>query len=121
MNVGSVKPIVNVSVNFLQDQRSWIFYPTEILCYISSDNKNYQLISSQKIDAEKASEETAIKTHQFDLKNKNAQYVKIVAKKLGKLPKWHLGSPLNGRSWIFVDEISVQANSMRSPVETQSE
>ncbi len=121
VNLGSVKPIDNVSVNFLQDQRSWIFYPTEILCYISSDNKNYQLISSQKIDAAKASEETAIKTHQFDLKNKNAQYVKIVAKKLGKLPKWHLGSPLNGRSWIFVDEISVQANSMRSPVESQSD
>jgi predicted alpha-1,2-mannosidase len=107
VNLGTEKPVSSMSVNFLQDQRSWIFYPTEVYCYTSTDNQNYQLISSQKIDASKASEETNIKTIQFDLKGKNVQYVKIVAKKMGKLPKWHLGYPFDGRSWIFVDEISV--------------
>ena len=28
--------------------------------------------------------------------------------KLGKLPKWHLGHPHDGRSWIFVDEIRIR-------------
>lgn len=110
VNLGSEKKVSNVSVNFLQDQRAWIFYPTEVLVYVSNDNKKYQLVSSQKIDASKASEETLIKTIQFDLKNRNVQYVKLVAKKMGKLPKWHLGYPFDGRSWIFVDEISVQSS-----------
>src|SRR5690606_13624185 len=81
VNIGELESVQNVSVNFLQNQNAWIFYPTEVLCYISSDNKNYQLVSNQKIDASKPSDENSIKTVQFNLKNKNAQYVKIVAKK----------------------------------------
>ena len=38
----------------------------------------------------------------------NARYVKIIAKKLGELPEWHLGYPMDGRSWIFADEISIK-------------
>jgi hypothetical protein len=119
MNLGVEKSVSNVSVNFLRDQRSWIFYPTEVLCYTSTDNQNYQLVSSQKIDATKRSEETTIKTILFDLKNTNVQYVKIVAKKMGKLPKWHLGYPFDGRSWIFVDEIGVKVGSIQSAVGSQ--
>lgn len=109
VNLGSEKAVSNVSVNFLQDQRSWIFYPTEVLCYVSSDNQNYQLIESEKINSTKVSDENHIKTIQFNLKNKKTQYIKLVAKKLGKLPKEHLGYAEDGRSWIFVDEISVKA------------
>lgn len=108
VNLGSEKTIDEVTINFLQDQKSWIFYPTEVLCYISMDNKNYKLASSQNIDASKASEQTDIKTIQFNLKEAQVQYVKIVAKKLGKLPKWHLGYFDDGRSWLFVDEITVK-------------
>lgn len=109
VNLGNEQSVSNVNVNFLQDQRSWIFYPTEVFCYTSTDNKNYQFLSSQKITATKKSEDTDIKSIQFDMKDKTVQYVKIVAKKLGKLPKWHLGYSNGGRSWIFVDEISVQS------------
>ena len=119
VNLGSEKALTNVSVNFLQDQRSWIFYPTEVLCYVSSDNVNYQLIESEKLDATKASEESHIKTIQFSLMNKKAQYVKLVAKKLGKLPKWHLGYADDGRSWIFVDEISIKVGSEMPEVDNQ--
>ena len=38
----------------------------------------------------------------------SARYIKIVAKNLGDLPKWHLGSPDNGKAWIFVDEIEIK-------------
>ncbi len=119
VNLGAENTVSNVNVNFLQDQRSWIFYPTEVFCYVSIDNQNYQLVSSQKIDATKASEETLIKTINFDLKGKNTQYVKIVAKKLGQLPKWHLGYPDDGRSWIFIDEISVETTKNNTDVDNQ--
>lgn len=44
----------------------------------------------------------------FKQPSKNYRYVKIIAKKLGKLPKWHLGYEHDGRSWIFVDEITIK-------------
>src|SRR5690606_22108825 len=47
VDLGEEKSIQSVHVNFLQDQDSWIFYPTEILCYISTDNKNFELIGKQ--------------------------------------------------------------------------
>src|SRR5690606_26205646 len=35
VNLGSLKDVKNVSLNFLQDQRSWIFYPSEVSCAVS--------------------------------------------------------------------------------------
>jgi hypothetical protein len=36
------------------------------------------------------------------------RYVKLIAKKLGELPTWHLGYPYDGRSWLFIDEIQIK-------------
>jgi len=36
------------------------------------------------------------------------RFVKIIAKKLGGLPEWHIGHPMDGKSWIFIDEISIK-------------
>ncbi len=108
VNLGELKPVQNVSVNFLQDQNSWVFYPTEVLCYVSTDNQNFRLLGSQKINAAKESDTADILTFSLDLKGQNVQYVKIIAKKMGKLPQWHLGYPHDGRSWIFVDEITIK-------------
>ncbi|MBO6631521.1 MAG: GH92 family glycosyl hydrolase, partial [Psychroserpens sp.] len=109
VDLGTLKSINEVKVNFLQDQRSWIFYPTQIECLVSSDGKNFNAIEKgiRTIDAVKPSEEVTIDTHQFLVFPKNIRYVKIIAKKLGELPEWHLGYPHDGRSWIFIDEISI--------------
>src|SRR5690606_112136 len=40
LNLGSSKEIKTVSVNFLQDQRSWIFYPSEVSCFVSENGKD---------------------------------------------------------------------------------
>lgn len=108
VDLGEAQPVQSVNLNFLQDQRSWIFYPSEVFCYISTDNQNYQFVGKQGMNALKRSEEKKIRTVTFDLKGKNAKYIKLVAKKMGKLPKWHSGSQEDGKSWIFVDEISIK-------------
>ena len=33
------------------------------------------------------------------------RYVKVIAKKVGPVPDWHIGSSHDGRTWIFIDEI----------------
>jgi hypothetical protein len=42
VDLGSQKKIKEVSVGFLQDQRSWIFYPTELTCLFSKDGKEFK-------------------------------------------------------------------------------
>lgn len=108
VDLGAVKPIETISVNFLQDQRSWIFFPTQVECYVSDSKDFYKNLPPQRIKAENPSEETEIKKITFNMKGYSARYIKIVAKNLGDLPKWHLGAPFNGKAWIFVDEIEIE-------------
>lgn len=109
LDLGSVKPFDTVTVNFLQDQRSWIFFPTEVECYVSDNpNRYYKNLPPQKIDTETPSEESEIKSIQFNMNGYSARYIKIKAKNLGDLPEWHLGHAYNGKAWIFVDEIEVK-------------
>lgn len=105
---GSKKPINTVSINFLIDQRSWIFYPTEVQLYLSENGNDFKLYQIQKLDAATPFSETEIKTVSFDISGKNSQYIKIVAKNFGDLPEWHLGAPFNGKAWLFVDEIELK-------------
>ena len=107
IDLGSKKAISSVKVNFLRDQGAWIFYPTEVQCFVSKDNKTFKALPVQKINASERNSDINIKTIEFILNNLAYKYVKIVAKKLGTLPEWHLGYPLDGKSWIFVDEISI--------------
>ncbi|MGB6268756.1 MAG: glycoside hydrolase family 92 protein, partial [Olleya sp.] len=98
-----------ITVNFLQDQRSWIFYPTEVLCYGSNNGVNFtQIDGIRKIETTIPSEESTIKEVYFKQVPKPYRYIKIIAKKLGKLPEWHLGYEHDGRSWLFVDEITIK-------------
>ena len=39
VDLGSIKEIKEVSINFLRDQRSWIFLPTQVDIYHSKDGK----------------------------------------------------------------------------------
>lgn len=105
VDLGSSKEIETVSVNFLQDQRSWIFYPSEVSCAVSENGKDFTELPIQKIEAGIPSEDAGIKTIQFEI-NKDIQFIKITAKNFGDLPKGHLG--FGGQAWLFVDEIEIK-------------
>jgi len=108
VDLGSEKSINSISVNFLKDQRSWIFFPTQVECLISNDNKNFKFIENYQFDKILPTDDIELKTVEFNLPNSNYRYVKIIAKKLGQLPEWHLGYEHDGRSWLFVDEITIK-------------
>ncbi|TDI79229.1 MAG: glycoside hydrolase family 92 protein [Bacteroidetes bacterium] len=109
VDLGKVKPIETVQVNFLQDQRSWIFLPTEVECYVSDNTLTfYKSLPKQLFASGIPSEETKIETVSFNMNNHSVRYIKIVAKNLGPVPKWHLGYPSNGKAWIFIDEIEIK-------------
>lgn len=108
VDLGRVKPIDSIKIGFLQDQRSWIFLPTAVECYVS-DNPNtfYKSLPPQYFNSQEPSQEISIQHAGFGMKGYSARYIKIVAKNLGPLPKWHLGYPHQGTAWIFADEIQI--------------
>ena len=107
VDLGKSKSISSVEVGFLRDQRSWIFLPTDVEIYHSVDGKRFKKIKDWKAPKPENTDEVIIENVKAN-QNIQARYVKVVAKKLGELPKWHLGYPHDGRSWIFVDEIQIR-------------
>ncbi|SEB38662.1 alpha-1,2-mannosidase, putative [Tenacibaculum sp. MAR_2009_124] len=108
VDLGEKKWIEYVQVNFLEDQRSWIFLPTEVEYLISSDGKSYTSLTKARLEATDENESTDIEELGYAFKGKEARYVKVIAKKLGTLPEWHLGYEHDGKSWLFVDEIQIK-------------
>ena len=106
--MGKEKWIERIQVNFLEDQRSWIFLPTEVEYLVSLDGINYKRVAHTKLNSIKQDDQVKVEEVAIHLKGKTARFVKIVAKKLGVLPKWHLGYKHEGRSWLFADEIQVK-------------
>jgi hypothetical protein len=108
VDLGRVKGMNSIEMNFLQDQKSWIFLPTEVELLISKNGQNFQSIHNQKLDAVTPLDKPEIFHFSHVFKLKEFRYVKVIAKKLGELPEWHLGHAHDGRSWIFIDEIEVK-------------
>ncbi len=105
---GKIRPFETVTVNFLQNQGSWIFFPTKVECWVAPGRTFYKNLPPQTIEAEVRSDTPEIKTITFHMNGYSSRYIKIIAKNLGDLPSWHLGAPHNGKSWIFIDEIEIK-------------
>lgn len=108
IDLGSMRTIAEVSVGFLQDQRSWIFFPTELLVEAGEKPESMTTIGSISIEADKADDESRTETFSLRANGQSARYIRVTARNLGDLPSWHLGAPSNGKAWIFVDEITIK-------------
>ncbi|WP_027392652.1 GH92 family glycosyl hydrolase [Aquimarina latercula] len=109
IDLGKTKEINKVSIGFLEDQRSWIFYPKKVVIWISENGKQWKLISKNEIEKEPTSNETAsIQIVEKKLTKQQVRYVKIQAKTVGNIPEWHIGSNHDGKAWIFADEIIIK-------------
>lgn len=109
VDLGSLKRVDSVSMNFLQDQRSWIFLPSTVDVLISDNGIDYHSLGEYNVYNTKKTEEVIIQNYLFKKPpNWDIRFVKLIAKKLGQLPEWHLGYKHDGRSWIFVDEITIK-------------
>jgi len=98
-----------ITVNFLEDQRYWIFLPIEVDCLVSSDGKNFRSLGKYNDLNTKEKEDVSVQNYVFKYPPSfKVRYIQVIAKKLGILPKWHLGYKHDGRSWLFVDEIQIK-------------
>jgi predicted alpha-1,2-mannosidase len=96
--------VQNVAVDFLHDQRSWIFLPREVEFLISSDGKNFTSVSVDKKNFDDHTGDPKIMPYTAVI-NKDITHLKIIARGLGICPEWHLGK--GNRAWMFADEIVI--------------
>jgi predicted alpha-1,2-mannosidase len=105
ITLNNEREIKKVATSFLQDQKPWIFFPTEYVISISSDGKNFTEVVKEKMTVGKDDEKASTKLWSH-LIGKRAKYIKVWAKNYGKIPEWHPGK--GGDAYIFIDEIEVQ-------------
>jgi len=106
VDLGKNTEIETIKTSFLRDQRSWIFLPTEVTVYGSSDGETFKKLKHHRFEKPVNTDDVKIETIELEHPG-TLRYVKLVAKKLGELPEWHLGYEHDGRSWIFIDEIQI--------------
>ncbi|MBL7765011.1 MAG: GH92 family glycosyl hydrolase [Chitinophagaceae bacterium] len=99
------KSISTMSANFLEDQRSWIFYPTDVSFYTSMDSLSWELVETIPTKKPSQHEENTISKFSTHFDPRTVRYIKVVATNFGKIPSWHPGA--GGDAFIFIDEIEV--------------
>ncbi|MBL4651587.1 MAG: GH92 family glycosyl hydrolase [Flavobacteriales bacterium] len=105
VDLGEIQDIQSISSGYIQDLRSWIVMPTEIVYSISEDGKKFNEVARIKQTYSSDSYEVKAIDYEHKLITK-ARYVKVNATYFGKLPEWHLGA--GGESYIFIDEIIIE-------------
>jgi hypothetical protein len=103
----SAKTVSKITVSCLQDERSWIFYPTEIKILISTDGINFSPAGSIKNSISPNKQGNV--THLFEIQLTQATAVKaiqFVAVNRKTCPTGHISA--GEKSWIFLDEVIVE-------------
>lgn len=106
INLLEIKQINKINIRFLQDIKSWIFFPTKVSLYISSDNASFTKIADIDSKLPDNDYKILIQNYTYSEKPIKAKYVKIVAKNYGKLPMWHLSA--GNDTWLFTDEVEIE-------------
>jgi hexosaminidase len=90
-----------ITLDVLQDKASWIYFPSEVEVYTSSDNLTYKIAAT----ATTAQIEQSAGHIMIKVFPSQTRYIRVVAKNKGNIP---IGQPGAGeKAWLFVDEIMV--------------
>ena len=107
LDLGSVKNVQNIRINFLKDVKSWIFLPVSVEIEVSQDGITYHSLNvnfnSDNSLKEEIKSETAVSQL---MKSEKIRYIHIKAKNTGICPAEHIGK--GSPAWLFADEIIVE-------------
>lgn len=108
--IGILNPRNNlkVSVGYLEEMKSWIFAPKEVVIEYSTDGKTFTS-QTVKVKGPDVNENKAPNKQmaRFELQaDKPIVMIRFTVKNYGPCPKWHLGD--GNPTWIFLDEVIVE-------------
>lgn len=106
IDLGQKETVHSVRCGFLQSTLSWIFYPTKVEVFLSTNGKKWKKAGETSGKISEKDTEMTTQNLSVEFKENNTRYIKLRAVSIGKCPSWHPGAGEN--SWIFMDEIEVQ-------------
>ena len=96
------RPLTRIGAGFLQDARAWIWMPTDVEFYVSSDGVDFSPAGS--LTCQVGTDDMNVQIWDAEVPvERSARYVKVIARNLGVIPAWHPGA--GGLPIIFVDEL----------------
>ncbi|MBN2279433.1 MAG: DUF4838 domain-containing protein [Candidatus Marinimicrobia bacterium] len=104
LDLGKITSGRTIKTNSLYDQNSWILHPKQVECLISKEGRNFATLGNIEVSGDQRDEER-IRSYIFQ-SGENFRYVKIRIRGTKALPDWHPSA--GGKSWVFIDEITVQ-------------
>lgn len=105
VDLGEVTNFTRLAGSFLQDQKSWIFMPSQVEFFISEDGRNFKSVAVVENEIAQDAEDAVIQELDVNSRMK-ARYVRMVAANPGVCPEWHVGA--GEPSWVFCDEIVIE-------------
>jgi predicted alpha-1,2-mannosidase len=95
----------DVSVNFLSDMKSWVFFPETITFEVTFEDGT-KAVNTQTFDPEVKKDQYA-HNREFNsgvVYTQKIKQITVKATPVKECPEWHLG--VGNPTWLFIDEIS---------------
>ena len=105
VDFGKARSVRHAGASFLQDQRSWIWMPKEVVISVSDDGSRFREVGRAKTDVPEDAQGVLVEEVVADVGAVHARYLRIQARSLGPIPVWHPGHGDN--AFIFTDELLV--------------
>ncbi|HRD51447.1 MAG TPA: hypothetical protein PKY96_02245, partial [Flavobacteriales bacterium] len=105
IDLGRVQRLKRVGLSLLQDQKSWIWLPSEVTFSVSTNQRQW---SSATVTHDVDRQQDGAITRELwrELGGRKARYIAVTAKNAGPCPDWHPGK--GGKTWVFADEVLIE-------------
>ncbi len=105
IDLGRVQKLKRVGLSVLQDQKSWIWLPSEVTISVSANQRQWSSATVAH-DVDRKAEGSLTRELWRPLGGRKVRYIAITAKNAGVCPDWHPGK--GGTTWIFADEVLIE-------------
>jgi predicted alpha-1,2-mannosidase len=106
LDLGKPTSVMQAGASFLQDMRSWIWMPTELVVEVSEDGRSFTEAGRISHSVPPDVEGVFVRDFEIPLDGRPIRALRYRAINYGTIPKWHPGA--GGEAFIFVDELIVQ-------------
>ena len=106
VDLGRRRVLYSLGASFLQDAKSWIWMPSEVVLSVSSDGAEFLEVARLTGDVADDAYGNILRDWLAQIDGVEARYVRVFARNYGTIPDWHPGR--GEGAFIFIDEILVK-------------
>ena len=113
VDLGTAQPLGRVALGCIQDTRSWILMPREVVFEGSEDGQTFHTVGRAQSTVDPASQEVAREDLGVEAGRALIRYLRVTVRHAGPLPSNHPGA--GSPSFFFADEILAEVSGPIGP------